>query len=139
MVDEVAQAKFFTRLERNREIEEVDDLTDLSEDEVTEYDPLLRANPEDFDLDDPNMYPLKPGCDSLDKEFNERWVDYSPRGPRDVILSGPVLAGWGPGRYFSNRRAAYMWALTKYGKERVSRVRYTRGRWAFLIKNLRAV
>lgn len=91
-----------------------------------------------YTTEEPQWIPLRPGADTKEAEIGVREVEYSCRGPRDVVLSGPVLAGWGPGRYFNSRRAAYAWAITKYGKQRVQRTRYTRGRWAFLIKNLRA-
>jgi hypothetical protein len=117
---------------------------------MTEALPSLEALNEQLDreladLEDANGYiaeepdwiPLQPGADTKGEDLAARKVEYSCRGPRDVVLSGPVLAGWGPGRYFNSRRAAYTWARAKYGPDRVQRVRYTRGRWAFLIKNLK--
>ena len=93
--------------------------------------------PEDWDLDDPGVYPLMPGADTPERAFYERFVDYSDRGVRDVVLSGPVLAGWGPGRYFQSRRRAFQWCVEKYGEGKVTRVPYTKGRWAFLIRGLK--
>lgn len=65
-------------------------------------------------------------------------VPYPTRGPRDVVVSGPVRGGWGPGRWMPNRYVARKWADGKYGPERVLPVPYTEGRWAFLIRNLKA-
>lgn len=89
------------------------------------------------ELDNPESFPLIPWCDTADDEFRGRWVDYSDRGPRDVVVSGPITGGWGPGRWHRNRRVAY-WRLTqKYGEDRVKQMRQSEGRWSFLIKNLK--
>lgn len=90
------------------------------------------------DLDDVESYPLIPWCDSTDAEFGARWVDYSDRGPRDVVVSGPITGGWGPGRWHRNRRVAYWRLVELYGADRVKQLRQSQGRWSFLIKNLRA-
>lgn len=89
-------------------------------------------------LDDPVEYPLLPSVDTDDKEFGTHWVDYTDRGSRDVVLSGPVIGGWGPGRWFANRRNAWFWAVRKYGEERVKPMRQSLSRWSLLVKNLRA-
>lgn len=88
--------------------------------------------------DDTNEYPLIPWCDTTDDEFGNRWVDYVDRGPRDVVVSGPVTGGWGPGRWSKNRRVAYWRLVGKYGANRVKPTKQSQGRWSFLIKNLRA-
>lgn len=98
--------------------------------------------PEDLELDnealdDPEVYPLIPWCDTSDDEFGYRWVDYVDRGPSDVVLSGPVTGGWGPGRWHSNRRVAYWRLVGKFGADRVKQTRQSEGRWSFLIKNLK--
>jgi CTP-dependent riboflavin kinase len=60
------------------------------------------------------------------------------RGPNDVVLSGPVIGGWGPGRYFRSKALAKRYLELKYGAERVrSTGGWTRGRWAYLIKDLK--
>lgn len=64
-------------------------------------------------------------------------VEYSIRGPRDVVLSGPVGPGWGPGTWYPSRGAAYQKLEAKYGKERIRKVPTVMGRWAFLIVNLK--
>jgi hypothetical protein len=95
---------------------------------------------DDYDeLDMPEEYPLLPWCDSSNDEFGSRWVDYDDRGPRDVVISGPVTGGWGPGRWHTNRRIAYWRCVGKYGVDRVKQLRQSEGRWSFLIKNLKAV
>lgn len=89
--------------------------------------------------DDDIDRPLTPGIDTVPTDFDLRDVEYSTRGPRDVVLSGPVIGGSGPGRYFQNRRLAYLWARGKYGPERVRRTeRECKWRWSFLIKDLKA-
>jgi hypothetical protein len=89
--------------------------------------------------DDYEMYPLLPGCDTPADEFGARWVDYTDRGPADVVLSRPVTGGWGPGRWHKNRRVAYWCCAAKYGVDRVKTTRQSDGRWSFLIKNLRGL
>lgn len=88
-------------------------------------------------LDDAEQFPLLPWCDTTDDEFGTRWVDYSDRGPRDVVLSGPVIGGWGPGRWHKNRRVAYWRLVAQFGEDRVKQMRQSQGRWSFLVKNLR--
>ncbi len=90
-------------------------------------------------FDDPELYPLIPWCDTSSDEFGARWVDYTDRGPADVVVSGPVTGGWGPGRWHKNRRVAYWIAVKRYGDGRVKTMRQSEGRWGFLIKNLRQV
>lgn len=95
---------------------------------------------DDFDgVEDTGEYPIIPTIDTPGQvlENGERFVEYSDRGPRDVVLSGPLTGGWGPGRWFQNRSQAYSWAVNKYTLARVKGVRERAGRWAFLIKNLR--
>ena len=89
------------------------------------------------DLDNPEQYPLIPWCDTSDDEFGARWVDYTDRGPNDVVLSGPIIGGWGPGRWHKNRRIAYWCLVDKFGADCVKQTRQSEGRWSFLIKNLR--
>jgi len=60
------------------------------------------------------------------------------RGSRDVVLSGPVGQGWGPGKWFKSRFFAFRYAVMKYGASRVKLLPgVTSGRWAFLIKDLK--
>ena len=90
------------------------------------------------DYDDPEIYPLRPGVDTTRQEFRNRFVEYNVRGPDDGIRSGPLSGGWGPGRFFRNRAIAFHAMCHEYGKERVRQLEgYQRGRWAFLIKNLK--
>jgi hypothetical protein len=111
-------------------------------DDTVDLPPL---DPEDAELlldevdgdDDSNEHPLIPWCDTTDDEFGARWVDYVDRGPRDVVVSGPVTGGWGPGRWHKNRRIAYWRLVGKFGADRVKPTKQSQGRWSFLIKNLR--
>jgi len=117
---------------------------ELTEQEVEEIGADLdkvepfRWAPEDMDLDDPSVYALSPSCDTVPREFRDRFVDYNLRGPRDVVLSGPVQGGTGPGRYHQNRRRAYYSLVDKYGADRV---RWTEKqsykRWSFLVRGLK--
>lgn len=66
----------------------------------------------------------------------ERENYYSDRGPKDFIISGPMLGGWGPGRWFPTRGLAFNWALEKYGRERLQYTKQTQGRWAFLVRGV---
>lgn len=96
------------------------------------------AEEEDDTLEETDVeYPLIPWCDTTDDEFGSRWVNYSDRGPRDVVLSGPIIGGWGPGRWHKNRRVAYWRLVDKFGEERVKPMAQSKGRWSFLIKNLK--
>lgn len=100
--------------------------------------PLLEPDDELGEAyEDEAEYPLEPTCDLPDAGIGARWVDYTDRGPADVLLSGPVTGGWGPGRWHKNRRLAYAHCAEKYGAGRVQTVRQADGRWSFLIKNLR--
>lgn len=74
---------------------------------------------------------------SAELENGTRFVEYVTRGPNDVVLSGPIVGGWGPGRYYRNRRLALTALTEKYGEGRVIATRQSRGRWSFLIKNLK--
>lgn len=107
--------------------------TDYTTDEYG--DPDLEA----AELDDPDLYPLIPWCDTSNDELGSRWVDYSDRGPYDAVVSGPIVGGWGPGRWHKNRRVAYWRLVDKYGQDRVKQTRQSEGRWSFLVKNLRQV
>ncbi len=86
--------------------------------------------------------PITPTIDTTQKDLEQREVAYtslSQRTDRDVVLSGPIIGGWGPGRYFQNRGRAHDFMVAKYGAGRVVELDgKTRGRWSFLIKDLRA-
>lgn len=105
------------------------------DDEVVDLDEIEPEGPAE----------LIPGVTTTEAELREAarpdgelYVNYVVRGPRDVVLSGPVRAGWGPGRYYRSRRVAYFAMAEKYGAERVKFLDgTTRGRWAYLIKNLK--
>lgn len=72
-----------------------------------------------------------PGIDGVPVD-----VLYSDRGPRDVVLSGPLGENTkGIGRWFATGYEALDWARTKYG-ERVTLI-LEGTRWAVLVKNLR--
>lgn len=104
-------------------------------DDVDDWD----LEDEEDDEDDVINIPFQPDIDAGPQlEAGLRPVDYSARGISDVVLSGPVRGGYGPGRWMSNRAGAYTWCVGKYGAGRVSQVPYVEGRWAFLIKGLRA-
>lgn len=81
---------------------------------------------------------ISPNIDTSEKELEhgEYEIEYSDRGPNDIVLSGPLLGGWGPGRFFQSRGAALVWATQKYGPGRVKKVKEQPGRWAYLVKNL---
>lgn len=84
------------------------------------------------------LEPLVPTNDTAPSEFLDRFVEYGDRGPRDVILSGPVRGGGGPGRYQPNRRVAWEAAVAKYGANRVRPLgRDVHKRWALIVKNLK--
>lgn len=105
--------------------------------DLIDDEPLVDEN------DEPER--LEPGILTTEAQLREAakpngglYVEYDVRGPRDVVLSGPVIGGWGPGRFHRNRRIAYFVLAEKYGEGRVRRLDgVTRGRWAYLIKNLR--
>ena len=66
------------------------------------------------------------------------YAPYSTRGPRDVMLSGPLPGGYPPGRWFASRIDAAAWAITKYGVSRVVVPEaQSKNRWCLLIKELR--
>lgn len=80
---------------------------------------------------------------------NEAGVDGVPlendynytRGPRDVIISGPLAGFTGPGRSFPTKEEAHHWAQDYYGARglAVSLLDYEgASRWAVLVKNLRS-
>ena len=83
----------------------------------------------------------KPPTIDTKQRILEDWLlvyPHTQRGPNDVVISGPVIGGWGPGRYFRNRRLAIQHYIEKYGHARVGMVGgKTKGRWAVLIRNLR--
>lgn len=111
-------------------------IAQVPEDYLTEED--LRALADALE----KTQPLQPTNDTPPEDFLEKERDYVTlaRGPRDVVLSGPVVNGWGPGRYFMNRKQARAWCEEKYGKERVGgNLGYTRGRWSFVIRGLAKV
>lgn len=95
---------------------------------------------DDFDLIAQEDLTFVPTCDhgAGAVEANNGAISYSTRSPRDVILSGPVVGGWGPGRYHRSRRVAFAALKEKYGEARVVPTRQVKGRWSFLVKNLRA-
>lgn len=98
--------------------------------DVEEDEGELEATAEEFFI---------PTVDSgRELETGERFVDYTDRGPRDVVLSGPVLGGWGPGRYHRSRRVAYGYLVSKHGEDGVRPMPQSKGRWSFLVKNLKA-
>lgn len=114
------------------DLEVAEDLNKLTPSELAEVGGLEK------DYDDPKIYPLLPGVSTTRKEFADRFVDYSARGPDDMVLSGPIVGGHGPGRYFRNKALAKRYLILKFGAGRVRELeRFTYGRWAFLIKNLR--
>lgn len=82
------------------------------------------------------LEPVKPTIDDTEKKLEESEISYdSVRAVRDFVLSGPILGGWGPGRYHQNRARAEAWCKQKYGELNVKQLAgTTRGRWAFLIK-----
>jgi len=86
---------------------------------------------------------VEPTIDTDPKELAEadlasRFYTKMLRGAGDVVLSGPVIGGWGPGRYFRSKRLAKRYLSMKYGVDRVQRLPgRQKGRWAYLIKNLK--
>lgn len=86
----------------------------------------------------PGVLTTLPELREAAKPDGNLYVNYTLRGPRDVVLSGPILGGWGPGRYYSSRRVAYFALVERFGENRVQFVDgLTRGRWGYLIKNLK--
>lgn len=93
---------------------------------------------ESTEADEDEEHPYQPTVDSKAEELKDKWILYPGRGPNDVVVSGPMLSNAGPGRFMPSRRAAYAAMVQKYGKERVVLMeRQSRGRWSFLIKNLK--
>ena len=89
------------------------------------------------DEEDEDKLPIKPTIDTRQKDLEEREVLYDwVRQPGDVVLSGPVIGGWGPGRYHMNRLSAKKRLIKKFGANRIRDVPQTAGRWAFLVKGL---
>lgn len=80
---------------------------------------------------------FQPGIDTDPREFEHKSVDYSSdKGPNDLVVSGPVIGGWGPGRYFQNRRQALRHYEDKYGENKVHLShRQSHGRWSVVIKD----
>lgn len=96
------------------------------------------GDPYERDLDDPEIYPLVPTVDTTRREFQDRFVHYAGVGPNDAVLSGPVIGGWGPGRYHQSRRQAREWLEARFGRERVRETEgISRGRWSFVIRDLK--
>lgn len=91
--------------------------------------PTLDSSPKELDV----------VAKSLEMGAEHVPAPYSVRGDSDVMLSGPVTGGWGPGRWFPNRSGALNWAVSKYGSARVVVPEaQSAGRWCLLIKNLRS-
>lgn len=107
------------------------------EDELEDFD--VTSEDADGVLNIDEVPAVDPTIDTAiaDLEAPTSWVAYSDRGPMDVVLSGPVIGGWGPGRWHQNRRIAFGWALRTYGVDRVVATPQSNGRWSVLIKNLR--
>lgn len=83
----------------------------------------------------------KPPTIDTKQRVLEDWTlsyPHTKRGPGDVVLSGPVIGGWGPGRYFRSKRTAFEFMVAKFGHARVRKLdKSTKGRWSLLIKDLR--
>lgn len=111
-------------------------LLDIGDD----VDPSDLDEEDDFEDLEPEYDDFIPTLDSNSRalESGERSVTYVDRGPLDVVISGPVVGGWGPGRFHRSRRAAFSFVAEKYGAERVMPTKQSVGRWSFLIKNLKA-
>lgn len=107
------------------------------EDELEDFD--VTSEDADGNLNIAEVPAIEPTIDTLvaDLEAATSWVAYSDRGASDVVLSGPVIGGWGPGRWHQNRRIAFWWAIKKYGAHRVVATPQSTGRWSVLIKNLK--
>lgn len=108
---------------------------------VSEFQAPVDALPEDAELatEETSDEPASDAVPEMDADPGDTSWLYSTRGPSDAVVSGPIMGGWGPGRWIANRRAAYVWAVAKYGKDRVVQMdQQTEGRWAFLIRGLRA-
>lgn len=126
------------------------ELIEFIAENATPSEQLAAIGSKDFEDDaDFNIYveegfskpKLVPTVDTKPEELAEAEVDYTKpiRGPRDVVLSGPVIGGWGPGRYIQSQAKAMEFFIEKFGAKRVSKLpRWTKGRWAVLIKDLKA-
>lgn len=86
-----------------------------------------------------------PGVDGVPLD-----VSYSDRGPRDVVLSGPLgfkldgtqRTGRSGERWFPTEYEMLVWARGKYGEDRVRLVASSlppeeQARWAVLVRNLK--
>lgn len=78
-----------------------------------------------------------PECDFPGVDGVPGVTAYDDRGPGDVVISGPLVSGVGPGRKFESRLSAITWAAEKYGSTNVSLIEAGEYRWAVLVKNLR--
>lgn len=110
---------------------------------MTDYREVLAKMPapdEDYaePEDELQEHPSVPGIDTDENDLSDLPIDYTERGPRDVVVSGPIFGGWGPNTKMPNRKAAYARCVQKYGVDRVKNIPQSRGRWAFLIKDLRS-
>lgn len=105
-----------------------------------DIDPSDLDDEDDFADLEPEYDDFIPTLDSSSRalESGDRPVTYVDRGPLDVVISGPVVGGWGPGRFHRSRRAAFSFVVEKYGAERVMPTKQSTGRWSFLIRNLKA-
>ncbi len=96
-----------------------------------DYEPLKEATQPTIDLSPDEVSRL------VSEDPQGRFYTRALRGPGDVVLSGPVIGGWGPGRYFRSKAMARRYLELKYP----GRVRpaggWTRGRWAYLVKDLK--
>lgn len=100
--------------------------------EVDDYEPLRESVQPTIDLSPDEVSKL------VAEDPQGRFYTRALRGEHDVVLSGPVIGGWGPGRYFRSKALAKRYLELKYGAERVRPAGgWTRGRWAYLIKDLR--
>lgn len=78
------------------------------------------------------------------RDEGAREVEYDIRGPKDIVLSGPLIGSKGRGRMFASRAAALEWAKGKYGEDKVYELPALSQRpeeelriWAVIVKNLR--
>lgn len=91
----------------------------------------------------PANRPFESGARGFTPEVDDppdgRPVAYSTRGPRDVVISGPVAScdPRGRGTRHRTRAAARAAMIARYGEDRVVEMPQNYGRWSFLIKNLR--
>lgn len=92
------------------------------------------------ELEEEETLPIIPTIDTRQRDLEEREVAYAAgrREAGDVVVSGPIIGGWGPGRYFQNRMRAHQYCVAVYGADRVKELEgRTRGRWSFLISGLK--